>query len=246
MSGAALGCGPLERAVKCQAFLQISLSQDDPGDKDVSEIRYSGAARMTDSGLEIMAFHLHRFLAGWIEACGQGRLFITVGFEGAACEEATFCIELHQARVAEVSWSFDDLCQTYRQGDGNLYLERPNSEETLVLSVLPILDRPATGGPARVAMGFVLLPSDSSCGSEQLQGLQTRVFEAMCAARRNAMRLFFDERRDQEIKTLLYEFMEHLPEWTGCDHAASMVLTSSLETMTLDDSSRRRALQPAG
>lgn len=193
---------------------------------------------MTESGLEVMAFHLHRFLAGWMEACKQERLLITLGFEGAYCESATFHIELHQARVVEVGWSFEDLCQTYRQGDGNLYLEGAERSEPVVLSTVPILDRPAMGGQARVAMGFVLLSKDSGVEAEQLVALQNRVFEAVCAARRNAMRLFFDEHRDQEIKGLLYDFMEHLPEWTGCDYASSMILTSSLETMTLDSSSQ--------
>ncbi len=205
----------------------------------MSKIQYSGLAAMTESGLEIMAFHLHRFLAGWMEAYQQERLFITLGFEGAQCEAATFMIELHQSRALDVGWSFDDLCQTYRQGDGNLYLEHADEDATTVLRTFPILDRPATGGQARVAIGFVLMPQhEESLDSEHLVALQNRVFEAICAARRNAMRLFFDEHRDHEIKGLLYAFMDHLPEWTGCDYSASMILTSSLETMTLDSSSR--------
>lgn len=199
----------------------------------MASIRYSGPAEMTENGLEVMAFHLHRFLAGWLEPSPLDKIWVTVGFEGTSCASATFCVELTGCSRVDVGWTFEDLCHTYRRGDSRLHIERPDG--ALALASVPILDRPAMGGEARVALGFVLLPDELDCDEMHVSALQTRTYESICAARRNAMRLFFDDHRAMDMKSFLYAFLEQLPEWTGCDYAASMILTSSLETMTLED-----------
>lgn len=201
-------------------------------------IRYVGAPEMTDGGLEVMSIHLHRFLVGWLDQSPVDRIWITLGFEGSLCESVTFCVELHTSRVVEVGWTFEDLAHTYRRGDGMLHMEGPQGAVTLATT--PILDRPAFGGQACVTLGFAVTPEGAALGDALTASLQAHAFEAIAAARRNSMRLFFDESRALDMKSMLYTFMEHLPEWVGCDYAATMILTSSLETMTLEDAPSSR------
>ncbi|MEM1348811.1 MAG: hypothetical protein AAGI01_09665, partial [Myxococcota bacterium] len=196
-------------------------------------IRYAGPPEVTEAGVEILAFHLHRFLAAWLEEHNLEALWLTVGDERSACPPLTLLVGARSARVVDVGWTFDDLCHTYRRGDSRLHVEQGDSG-SITLHALPVLDRPAHGGQARVILGFVLAPEDA-LGPMDVGTLQTRVYEAIAASRRNGMRLFFDEHRDAEIKQLLYGFMDHLPEWTGCDYSAALVLTSTLEAMTLED-----------
>lgn len=200
-----------------------------------AKIRYSGSPQMTPGGLEVMSFHLHRFLAAWLEQHQLERVWISVGFEGSALSCVTFDVSRHQSAPMQGRWSFEDLCQTYRGGDGHLYLESSKGKAPLILSVVPILDRPASGGQASIVVGFVLLPKAATLTTQEIADLQLHTFEAIAAARRNAARLFFDEHKEQGLKTLLYQCMEHLPEWCGADCSAMMILTSSLETMTLDE-----------
>lgn len=199
------------------------------------KICYSGAPKMTEGGSEVMSFHLHRFLAAWLEQHRLERVWIAVGFEGSAMPCVTFDVSRHQSVPMPSRWSFEDLCQTYRGADGRLYVESSKGHAPLILNVVPILDRPATGGQASVVVGFVLLPEQAKLDPQEIGDLQLHAFEAIAAARRNAARLFFDEHKEVGLKTLLYECMAHLPEWCGADCSAMMVLTSSLETMTLDD-----------
>jgi hypothetical protein len=205
--------------------------------QNAQQIRTSGAPACTAGCLEVMAFHLHRFLSGWMEQRRVPRLHITVGFEGSALSPTTFVVERRRAEVVEVGWTFEDLCHTYKHADGRLRVERAGQGgQHVTYEALPILDRPALGGAARVVLGFLLMEEGvAGLDAEQQAALQVHVYEAICAARRNSLRLFFDEHRSLEIKALLYAFMERLPGWTGCDYAATLMLTSNLEAMTLED-----------
>ncbi len=203
-------------------------------------IRYRGAPEMTEEGVEVMAIHLHRFLVHWLEHHHElDVLWVTLGFEGSACASATFALEPQTCQAHEVGWTFEDLCHTYRRGDSRLHMEA-GAQGAQVFYAVPILDHPAMGGQARAVLGFALVPEEADVSEEAIQILQTHTYEAICAARRNATRLFFDERRTSDVKSLLYAFMEHLPEWVGCDASAMMVLASSLETMTLEDAPSAR------
>mgnify|MGYP000035272623 CR=1 FL=1 len=204
------------------------------------KIRYMGAPAMTDTGIEVMSIPLHRFLIGWLEHAHDARLFVTLGFEGTLCENATFAVEINAACEVNVGWTFEDLCHTYRRGDSRLHLELAGEDGPIVFQAVPILDRPALGGQARVILAFVMVPEYLALDEDRLASLQAHVYEAICAARRNSMRLFFDEHRNLDVKALLYAFMDHLPEWIGCDYCATMILASSLETMTLEDAPNAR------
>ncbi|MFP4599671.1 MAG: hypothetical protein ACLFVJ_15545 [Persicimonas sp.] len=204
-------------------------------------IRYTGAPEMTEGGQEVLSFHFHRYLASWLERERRARILITVGFEGSAAESTSFEASIARCEPVEVAWTFEDLCHIYRQGDGRLHVEqRINGGSTVVYDLVPLVDRPAGGGEARVLLGFALVSESEVMSPDAIAQLTAQATEAIRAARRNAMRLFFDEKKSLPIKTCLYQLMEHLPEWTGCDHSASMLMTTSLEAMTLEASEDAR------
>jgi hypothetical protein len=208
---------------------------------DPDPIRYTGAPTLTEGGREVLAFHLHRYLASWLEHERRARTLVTIGFEGSEVESATFEASVARCEVVEVAWTFDDLCHIYRQGDGRLHVEqRANGGHTVVYDLVPLLDAPALGGEGRVLLGFALVDEADVMVPDAVSQLALQAAEAIRAARRNAMRLFFDEKKSLPIKTFLYRLMEKLPEWTGCDHSASMLMTSSLEAMTLGASGDSR------
>lgn len=197
------------------------------------EIKYCGGAHYTSSGLDVMAFHLHRFLVGWMDQHQVPQMKVALGFEQSDAPTASFHLEAQGCQVHNAGWTFEDLVHVYRQGDSRLYVEDPQTHQSHTYSVLPILDRPVMGGQAKVLLGFVLIADNHGLRQAQLQELRHHVFEAVCAARRNAIRLFFDDHKSLDLKRLLYTFMDHLPEWTGVDHSTMLILTSTLETMTI-------------
>ncbi|QDG53977.1 hypothetical protein FIV42_25510 [Persicimonas caeni] len=208
---------------------------------DIDAIRYTGAPQLTEGGAEVLAFHFHRYLATWLEQERRARVLVTVGFENSEVQSATFDASIARCEIVEVAWTFEDLCRIYRQGDGRLHVEqRGESGHTVVYDLVPLLDTPVSGGEARVLLGFALVDEADVMGPDGLGQLAAQATEAIRAARRNAMRLFFDDMKTLPIKTTLYGLMEHLPEWTGCDHSAAMLMTSSLEAMTLGSSGESR------
>jgi GAF domain-containing protein len=204
-------------------------------------IRTAGAPSMTDAGVEVCAFHLNRYLSDWVADREVERLYVTVGFEGSACEGVTFDLTPPRCEQVEVGWSFSDLCHAYRSGDGRLRLEqRREGGGPDVFEILPLLDRAATGGEPCVILGFLLLPAVSGNLPESVELLRDEAGEALRAAKRNGVRMFFDDREARPVKEVLYEMLDHLPEWFGCDHSASLLMTSTLETMALEASRHGR------
>lgn len=204
-------------------------------------IRTAGAPSMTDAGADVYAFHLNRYLSEWLADREVERLYATVGFEGSAFEGVTFDLTPPHCEQVEVGWSFSDLCHAYRSGDGRLRLEqRREGGGPDVFEILPLLDRPATGGEPCVILGFLLLPDVGGNLPDAVELLREKAGEALRAAKRNGVRMFFDDREARPVKAVLYEMLDHLPEWFGCDHSASLLMTSTLETMALEASRHGR------
>jgi hypothetical protein len=192
---------------------------------------------MTEGGRDVLSFHLHRYLASWLEREHQSSILVTVGYESSLVECATFEASIAQTEQVRVGWTFRDLVQIYRHGDGRLRIEqRQHDWEAVTFDLIPILDEPAVGGDPNVILGFALLSDSAMTSPESLQRLQEKVAEAIRSARRNSRRLFFDDHKSMAIKPMLYALMDRLPEWTGCDHSAAMLMTTSLEAMTLESS----------
>lgn len=215
-------------------------------------IQYSGPPVMSTRGRDVLGFHLQRYLGGWLEQAERRSVLISVGFEHSQAESAHFEVAPEGFEAGPVVWTFDDLCDCYRNADARLQVE-PAGEQAQAINyaLVPLLDRPhhaptpaqsAQGGGQQepVILGFALIADLDSLPPELVEQLAEQAAEGIRAARRNAMRLFFDEKQSLPLKSLLYEMMARLPEWVGCDHSASILMTSSLEAMTLEASSEVR------
>ncbi len=208
---------------------------------DRDEIRTSGPPTMTESGLEVYGFHLRRYLADGLEEVGLERVFVTLGFEHSRSESVTFEVRSEVSDIARVEWTFDDLSHAYRSGDGRLRVEqRSGTDEPRTFEVLPLLEPSALEEGSPVIVGFLLLPEVGPNLPDSVGTFQQRAGEAVRAARRNGVRMLFDERDSRPVKPVIYAMMDHLPEWFGCDHSASLLMTSTLETMALEASKHGR------
>ena len=204
-----------------------------------TEICTQAPPRLTETGEEVLAYHCHRYVGPWLERWGLDRVRIAVGFEGSAYGGALFEVDRTECRRLTDVWDFRDIFHACRHGDGRLHVEAVDSTER-AWNAIPVLDRPAMGGQARVILGFVLVEDDATPSDDALEDLQAKASEAICGARRNGVRMFFDDVEDAPLKESLYGMMEHLPEWFGCDHSAGLVMTSSVETMALTESAYGR------
>lgn len=223
-------------------------------------IQYTGAPRMTEHGRDVMAFHLHRYLRSWLKQSQLPSLLISVGFERRALASADFELTGEGCGSIEVVWTMEDLCHIWRQEDGLLRVEPPGHHAPVIYQLVALVDAPhrsaqyngltpgnllglaeaSTPETSGVLLGFALVENSYDLAAETLSQLSEQACEAIRAARRNAMRLFFDEKQSLPVKSFLYQLMDHLPEWVGCDHSASILMTSNLEAMTLEASSEAR------
>src|SRR5690554_6931769 len=216
-------------------------------------IQYCGPPVLSVTGRDVLGFHLQRYLLGWLEQAERSKILIGVGFENCQAESASFEVALDGFEAMAAAWTFDDLCQIYRQGDARLHVELPgDAAECITYDLVALLDTPHLPSlspsqaaalekkEASVILGFALLDECSALSEEAIAQLVDQATEAIRAARRNAMRLYFDENQSLSLKPFLYGVMARLPEWVGCDHSASILLTSSLDAMTLEASSAAR------
>lgn len=207
--------------------------------KGDAAICYVGMPRVREAGIDVLSFHVHRYVFGWLRLHGCDSVLITVGFEKSACESVTLAVRADEARVVRVGWSFGDLLELWQSGSRQLTLEPVGGAgDAIVYDLVPVfddtLDSKAAGiGPGVLAFGLLL--NAGRLSEQAIQRLQLPVAESIRAARRNAVRMFMEEHSVQEMKSYLYEFMDRLPEWTGCDCAASFILASNLEAMTVID-----------
>lgn len=210
--------------------------------KDDTAICYVGMPRVRPSGIDILSFHVHRYVFGWLRLHRRDSVLITVGFEKSMCESVTLVVREDSAKVVEAGWSFGDLLELWQSGSRQLRLEPlGDGGDFVAYDLVPVFDETLSGGgewdgTESGILGFVLLLKGEELSAEAVQRLQLPVGEAIRAARRNGLRMFMESHSVEEMKTFLYAFMDRLPEWTGCDYASSFLLASNLETMTaLDD-----------
>ncbi len=197
------------------------------------EIRYVGAPTITEAGREVLGFHFHRYLAGWMQRRAHGECWVSIGFEGTNVEEVTFRLTSSRATPVEVAWTFDDLCSTYRHGDNRLIVEQ-GRDETSTLEAIPLFDE-GIGDDLGVLIGFAIFDESAELTQTEVGEVQAHALEALRTARRNSVRLFFDDNRDSDMKPFFYSLLDRLPEWCGCDGSASIVLADSVETVALTD-----------
>ncbi len=209
--------------------------------KDDTAICYVGMPRVRPSGIDILSFHVHRYVFGWLRLHRRDSVLITVGFEKSTCESVTLVVRDDSARVVEAGWCFGDLLELWQSGSTQLRLEPlGDGGDFVAYDLVPVFDEMLgddleRDGAGPGILGFALLLKIDELSTQAVQRLQLPVGEAIRAARRNGLRMFMETNNVEEMKTFLYGFMDRLPEWTGCDYASSFLLASNLETMTAMD-----------
>ena len=198
-------------------------------------IRTVGPARFNSHGVEVLAFHLHRYLAHWLDKTDRERVWVTVGFEHGLVPGITVEVCRTSSRGADVAWTFDDLCRAYHVGASRPVVEVDASKN---LEAIPLTEESHDG--ARAVCAFVVLPDATDLDEVSLAELEVHTGEGIRASRRNGVRLFFDECDERDMKALLYAALDNLPAWAGCDVAAAVVLSSTLDARSLAAAHRTR------
>ncbi len=178
----------------------------------------------TPSGREILSFHLHRFLAAWMAQAHVEQVYIALGFPGSTMPDALIEVTAGAAKFVDLAWGFKDV-EAAVASDCR-WLNNDALEKSL--AIVPLTE---VGQGGEVTIGFALVAS--ALDSSQLDELRTHARSAIQASHRNAIRIFFDETPNHDIKRFLYLMMEHLPEWSGCDGSAAVILSDSLDAMRL-------------
>lgn len=194
-------------------------------------------ASVTPRGLEVVGFHLHRYLAPCLRAHGIDCLWVVVGFEGSQASAQTYQVGVQKTVPVQTHWELTDVARTWRHGDGRLRIEHPDAD-ALVVDTVPLFEavegQQTDAADPRDLLGFVLIPARAHIPQDLVEAVQRHAGEAIMSARRNCARLCFDEDADSDLKAFLYSLMEHLPQWCGVDASASLLLSDSLDSIHLD------------
>ena len=206
-------------------------------DDQRGSIRTRGRPQITGQGREVMTFHLHRYLSGWLREVRCNQVMVAVGFPSSDADLGAYRVGTDGASSVRTGWKYADLEDAWRFGNGQIVWEAP-SGEAIGFDVVAVYDESAEGDErvSSQVVGFATVRKDQGLDDAELDRLSRQVAEAIEVARRNSARLFFEEQSEQPVKSLLYAIMDRLPEWCGCDHAASVLLTHDLDAMTLEDS----------
>ncbi len=195
-----------------------------------------GAPVVTGGGREVFAFHLYRYLSPWLREAGCERVLVRLGFPGSAADLGSYQISASRGVPVQAHWTVEDLEAAWRFGSGALMWETAEGG-AVDFRLVPISCPEAREeAGAEEFLGFLLVRGDERLEEEDLERLSLHAAEAVQVARRNGVRLFFDEYSEAPIKEWLYSLMDRLPEWLGCDHSASVILTNDLDAMTLQGS----------
>ncbi len=192
-------------------------------------IRYAGGPFVSEQGREVLSFHLHRYLSAWLAEVDCTRVLVTVGFEGSDAELGAYRIDARSGESVESGWTHADLDDAWRYGNSQILWDAGDGDP-IAFDVVPVFEK----GEDR-PIGFVTVRRDEGLDDRDLEQMADLVATAIAMSRRNGVRLFFDEQQDRPVKELLYATMNRLPEWTGCDHSAAVLLTHDLDAMTLAD-----------
>ncbi len=197
-------------------------------DKISEPIRYAGPPEITEAGRQVFSFHLYRYLSPWLREMGCERVMVTVGFADSQASLGAYRIEATGGYSVTTGWTHRDLEDAWRFGNGRLRWEGQEGA-AIVFEVVAIFDENESD-----LLGFAMVRRSDELGPAAFERLAEYASEAIRVARRNSVRLFFDEEKEQPVKSLLYALMDRLPEWTGCDHSAAVLLTHNLDAMTME------------
>lgn len=186
-----------------------------------------GPPTWSSAALNSLRFHLHRYLAPFLDAHNIENVQVMCGFDGTATQAVGLRISTTDTAILETLPAFDALAQHARQPNN----AAPPSYASFVGRAIHELhtDEPQ---PQLLAMVFVHQAHQATLEAHSAD-LCERVFEAVRASRFNRMRMFFDDTAEYPTKRFIYELFDELPGWCGVDHSSAILLTSTLEAMAL-------------
>ena len=176
-----------------------------------------GEPTLSTQGNDVLAFHLHRYLRHWFDGTDAASVAVCVGHADSSVPCTCITVERETTSRTGDLGPFAELLDQYQK----------TGEVPRAVAVTEPMD----DAPDEV-IAFARV--DAELDHDARQDLRAHLGEAIRAARRNSVRLWFDESDPSDMKAYLYDLMSHLPEWVGCDVAAAFVLADSLEAMTIE------------
>lgn len=185
----------------------------------------------TDSITEILGVHMHRYLMPLLIDHKLNHLGVLVGFEASHMPAVALRVSNYGSEVLDVHV---DYAQVVEKARANEELATPITQvvDGKTMTFYPIL---SISEPGREHIhAFVIAEDPKILNADILTvALRTRINEAIRAFRHNSLRIIFDECEGASPKEFLDRILDLIPVWCGADHSASLILSSSLESMVM-------------
>lgn len=185
----------------------------------------------TDASSEILGVHLHRYLMPLLIDHKIPKLWVMIGFEASHMPAICLSINAHGAVVDSIGDEYESLAAEARK-NANLDTVIVRNSLDKTLSFYPVL---SISEPGREHIHAFVVSEDAKIFEADIltHALRTRINEAIRAYRHNSLRIAFDECEGLGPKEFLDRILELIPIWCGADHSASLILSSSLESMVM-------------
>ena len=185
----------------------------------------------TESITEILGVHLHRYLMPLLSDHKLSHLWIMMGFEASCMKSVTLRVSPYGCEVDDLGLDYLELLSRAR-GNEDLSTVMTEKLDNLQLSIFPIL---SISEPGREHVHAFSITSDPKVMHQEIftVALRTRINEAIRAFRHNSLRIIFDDSENHTPKEFLSRILDTIPVWCGADHSASLILSSSLESMVM-------------
>ncbi len=189
-------------------------------------IKTNGPAQFAHAEVEVLAFHLHRFVARWLDHAGLEKVWVTVGYEHSVMPPVVVEVSVRDTKIVSPRWSWEGLVTEFHRGTDEIAVEGTDPAYAY-----PLAEPSADGIPT--LLGFAVV--GHALAAADRAELEVHLCEGIRASRRNGLRLFFDSCDEADMKGLLYAMLDRVPSWTGCDVASAVILAHSLEAMHAED-----------
>lgn len=185
----------------------------------------------TDSIVEILGVHLHRYLMPLLMDHQIPNVAVMVGFEASRMPAVVLRVSAYGAERIDTAADYAQMTAKARSRE-DIAAPMPCEMAQKSMTAFPIL---SISEPGREHIhAFVLTENEKLFTADILTvALRTRINEAIRSFRHNSLRMMFDECEGDSPREFLDKVLELIPVWCGSDHSACLILASSLESMVL-------------
>ena len=185
----------------------------------------------TDSIVEILGVHLHRYMMPLLMDHKIQSLNVMVGFEASHMPAITLRVSAYGSEALDNHADYAALTAKARSHE-DIATPMTVQIDGKSFAAYPIL---SISEPGREHIhAFVLSENENIFKQDILTvALRTRINEAVRAFRHNSLRIVFDECEGASPREFLDRVLDLIPVWCGSDHSACLILASSLESMVL-------------